>query len=118
MNVQELLEDIDLLAPNSFSTSRKVTWMNQVQYQVSKELETSFSNRPLEIKEDQLSFVPRLQIEYHELLSLGVAKRVAERTQEFKMAGELEIRFQNLLTEAKVNTAPKTSKVVIKRNWI
>lgn len=118
MNVQELIEDADLLAPNSFSVLRKIGWMNQVQKQVYRELPALFESLPPDLQDSQLTYVPRLPVEYHELLSLGASKRMAERVQDFKLAGELEARFQNLLLEAKKNTAPKLTRVQINRAWL
>lgn len=118
MNIQELLEDADLLVSNSFSTQRKVGWMNQVQRQLYKEMPISFSGSPPDIREDQLTYVPRFPQDYHELLSFGVAKRMAERVQDFKIAGELEVRYQALLKDAIKFTTPKIKSVTRTRQWI
>jgi hypothetical protein len=117
MNVQQILEDIDLLIPNAFSTEQKVNWMNQAQYQIFNELETPYLTRPQEIRVDNLSFIPYLPEEYHELLSLGTAKRIAERTQNYKNSAEIEARFMNLMNEAKTNTSPKPESVKRVRSW-
>lgn len=118
MNVQEILEDADLLAPNSFPVSRKVGWVNQVQKQLYREIPAPFKSAPQDIQEGQLTYVPRFPIEYHELFVFGIAKRMAERAQDFKLASELEARYQNLLREAIKYTAPKLTKVTKTRGWV
>jgi hypothetical protein len=117
MNVQEILQDADLLVKNSYPTALKIGWMNQAQKQIYKELPGVFSSPPPDLKADQLTFVPRLPAEYHELLSLGAAKRIAERVQDFKLAEQLEVRYQNLLLDAKKYTAPKLKSIVRSRAW-
>lgn len=118
MNVQEILEDADLLVPNSFSNAKKIQWLNQAQRQLFKEMPGPYSSPPSDIREEQLTFVPRLYPDYHELLSFGIAKRMAERVQDFTLAGEIEARYRQLLQEAEKNTTPKIKKVTIKRNWM
>jgi hypothetical protein len=118
LNVQQILEDADLLAPNAFSIEQKVKWMNQVQMQAYRELDTIFSSRPPDIKVDNLTFIPWLPVEYHELYSLGIGKRIAERTQDFNLADQLDLRYQQLLIRAKIETAPKLKKVKINRAWL
>lgn len=118
MNVQEILEDADLLMKNSFPISRKVFWLNQVQRQLHLELPKVYSSQPTDIREEQLTFVPRLDPAYHELLSLGIAKRMAEREQDFKTAQELEVRYQQMVMDAAKHLTPKVTKVTIKRAWM
>jgi UDP-N-acetyl-D-mannosaminuronic acid transferase (WecB/TagA/CpsF family) len=118
MNLQEIIEDADLLVPNSFPITRKVRWVNQIQRQLYREVPDSFSSIPQDLRDDQMTAVPRFAQEYHELFVIGAAKRIAERTQNLKLADELEARFQNLLLDAKTHLAPKLSKVTIKRSWM
>ena len=118
MNVQEILLDSDLLAPNSFPVALKIRWMNQIQRQLQAEMPASFAGPPPDIREDQLSLVPRFPNEYHELFSLGVAKRIAERTNDYKTANELESRYQSLLQTAKERAKPTIKKVKISRKWM
>jgi hypothetical protein len=117
LNIKQILEDIDLLVPNAFSLDQKINWLNQAQFQIYKELESPSINKPREIQKDNLTFIPWLPVEYHELLSLGTAKRIAERTQDYQKAAELEARFSSLLLNAQENTSPKLKKVNIVRGW-
>lgn len=118
MNVQEILGDSDLLAPNAFSSTQKIGWLNQVQKQLYKEVPACFSTAPQDVREGQFTFVPRFPLEYHELLVFGIAKRMAERVQNFDLAQQLEVRYQNLLLDARTFTVPKVKKVTISRNWM
>lgn len=118
MNLQEIIEDADLLVPNGFPIARKVGWTNQVQRQLYREVPDSFGGVPQDLTETNMTVIPRFSKEYHELLVIGVAKRMAERTQNLKLADELEARFQNLLVEAKTFLAPKLKKVNISRVWM
>ena len=117
MNVQEILEDADLLVPNAFTESQKIRWLNQVQTQIYNDIKTEAMEPPAPITEDYPEFIPWLPEEYHELLSFGVAKRTAERTKDYKTAGELELRYQNLLLVVKQRTAPKMKKVQRIKHW-
>lgn len=118
MNIQEILEDSDLLVQNAFPNARKIGWFNQIQRQLYRDMPNSFSSPPQDIKEEQMTFVPRFSLEYHELFVLGIAIRMAERNNDFKTAAELQMRYQALLGEAKEKLASKVSKVTIKRSWI
>jgi hypothetical protein len=117
MNLQEIIEDADLLVPNSLPITRKVGWVNQIQRQLYREIPDSFGGVPQDLTDTNLTVIPRFSKDYHELFVIGVAKRIAERSQNLKLADELEVRYQNLLLDAKTQLAPKLSKVSINRFW-
>lgn len=62
---------------------------------------------------------PDFPEDYHELLVLGIANRIAERTQDYKQAAELDGRFRRLAIEALTKmTKPKAKRTRISRGWL
>lgn len=190
MKLKEILEEIDLLAPNAFSLDHKINWINQSQRQLIHDYPTFLTKKEIpltrgvksfplpvdcqqarielllvgqweydyeEIEElpeyrtytvfdNQVNFHPTLTddttvvlyykptpvdltiadlentpafpADFHELLSFGGAYRAAQRTQDFKLAAELEVRYQGMAREAaKRITKPKRKTTVIQRGW-
>lgn len=65
-----------------------------------------------------LNTVPPFPVDFHELLVLGIAYRLAQRVQDYKLAGELEVRFKNLAVDAASKiTKPVAKRVRILRSW-
>lgn len=191
MNLSDILEDIDLLAPNAFAAKKKINWVNQSQRQlyhdypmlVTKQeivltpgndtypipadcqqakIETFlvgdfeyvyeevserpeyrtytiidgqfkifpvpnqegkavlyYKPTPVDLTENDLEGVPAFPEDFQELLVFGGAYRVAQRNQDYKLATELELRYQSLAREAaKRLTKPKRKNTVIQRGWI
>lgn len=190
MKLSEILEDADLLAPNSFSIAQKVKWLNQTQRQLYRDYplwnkvysfsvtggksvypipsdcqqdgieavvigqseyayaglvgSTEYRNyslvdeklnlypipndsaqgkvyyrpSPVDLTSSDLEAVPSFPEDYHEILSLGIAYRMAARIQDYKLSTEIEARFRNLANEARLNlVAPKPKRITVARRW-
>lgn len=73
---------------------------------------------PVDLTSADTEKPPVIPEDFHELLVYGCGFRVAQRTQDYKIATELEVRYQNLAREAaKRNTKPKRKTTVIHRGW-
>lgn len=189
MKLSEVLQDIDLMIPNSLSHEIKIRWINQVQVQLfrdypldeavypfvtevgkqlyplpddcpqdrikmvtvndseipykelnedsggtfwtilsgffmlhpvnaSKDVHIYYKRRPTELTTSDLDIEPDFPRDYHELLVIGCAIRVARASQSLDYANQFEKDFSYLADKANENlTKKKRSKVVIREMW-
>jgi hypothetical protein len=74
--------------------------------------------RPTELTESDMEAKPELSEDYHDLLIIGCAEKVALAMKDHAIAKELTARYGMLLREALVKLSPKIKKVRIKRGWM
>lgn len=73
---------------------------------------------PVDLTVNDMANKPVIPEDFHELLVYGSGFRIAQRTQDFKLSAELEVRYQNLAREAaKRNTKPQKKTTAIHRGW-
>lgn len=86
--------------------------------QNDKTLEIYYLPRPAELTSDNLSAIPDFPEDYHEVLSLGCAARVARAEGQYDAANALEKQSQALAFEAATRVKRYTGeKVYVARMW-
>lgn len=76
-----------------------------------------YKPRPAELTIADMQNSPALSEDYHELLVVGCAVRVAKTSNQYDLAQLLQAEFNTLLYGA-VLSGPKRKSVVVKRAWI
>jgi hypothetical protein len=73
---------------------------------------------PVDMTVNDLDTEPIFLSDYHELFVLGLAQKFALVSQDYKVAGELEMRFQKLILRAMTKTKKgNIKKIRISRGW-
>lgn len=174
MLLEEILEDIDLIVPNSLDVGKKIRWINQVMNQVFRDypvpvkraiipvihgqdtydlpadcveqridelllnderinyriidgkiqldvkpdghnlsIDMLYRPRPVPITEADMEKEPDFPSDYHELLILGCAHKVAMRQQNYDAANVLQAQFEVLRQEADTKLTKKKRKSLL-----
>lgn len=85
---------------------------------LSAEAYLNYYASPTDLTITDMENEPKFPDDYHEILVLGCAKKVALIAKEYKVAEQLEIRYQTLAREADVKLSqPKLRRVRVMRGW-
>jgi hypothetical protein len=77
-----------------------------------------YKSEPFDVTESDLESEPVFLKDYPEIFVLGIAQKMGLVLGKYKEAGELEIRFQNLVRDASIKTQKgKLKKTRVTRSW-
>jgi hypothetical protein len=77
-----------------------------------------YKAEPTDVTESDLESEPTFLKDYPEIFVLGIAQKMALMLGKYKEAGELEVRFQNLVRDASLKTQKgKLKKIRLTRSW-
>lgn len=72
---------------------------------------------PIQLSATNLDTVPDLPSDFHELLSIGCAKKVAMAMKDFDSMKVFAEQYANMVRDAIIKLSPKPSRVIRKRHW-
>lgn len=77
-----------------------------------------YESEPTDVTESDLNNEPPFLKDYPEIFILGIAQKMGLMLGKYKEAGELEVRFQNLVRDASIKTQKgKLKKIRLTRSW-
>lgn len=77
-----------------------------------------YNAEPIDVTESDLDGEPVFLKDFPEIFILGIAQKMGLMLGKYKEAGELEVRFQNLVRDASIKTQKgKLKKIRLTRSW-
>lgn len=85
----------------------------------TKQAKLFYQTKLADLTPNDMEEIPPFPEDYHEILVLGIAYRMAQRKPDYAIANELEMRYKTLTKEAQSNlVTPRPRRTVVSRLWI